>query len=67
MNSILKQNRKDRLDFVDRWTEYVRTHSDKDWSEQQNIIINSCLQTASMTKEQYLDIKKERKKIRRAV
>ena len=43
MNSFIKENQKDRLLFVDKWAEYVRTHSDKEWSKQQNVIINSCL------------------------
>lgn len=44
--------------FIDYWAEYVKTHSDRDWSRQQNIIINSCLKTANMTKEQFLEMKK---------
>jgi len=59
MNSFIKKNQKDRLMFVDKWAEYIRTHDDKDWSKQQNVIINSCLRTASMTKEEFLKMKKE--------
>ena len=36
-----KNNQEDRMNFVKYWAEYVRTHSDKEWSRQQNIIINS--------------------------
>ncbi len=36
-----KDNKEDRLNFVKYWAKYVRTHSDKEWSEQQNILINS--------------------------
>jgi len=53
-----KENQKERFRFIDQWAEYVRTHSDQDWSRQQNVIINSCVRTASMTKEQYLAMKK---------
>jgi hypothetical protein len=36
-----KNNEEDRFNFVKFWAEYVRTHSDKEWSRQQNIIIDS--------------------------
>jgi len=35
------QNAKERLEFIDFWVKYIKTHSDKDWSEQQNIVIDS--------------------------
>jgi len=46
--------------FIDRWAEYVKNHSDKEWSKQQNKIINSNLKSASMTKEQFFKMKKEK-------
>jgi hypothetical protein len=52
-----KENQKERFRFIDQWAKDVRTHSDQEWSRQQNIIINSCVRTASMTKEQYLAMK----------
>lgn len=55
--TFTKENQKERYRFIDQWADYVRTHSDRDWSAQQNVIINSCLRTASMTKEQYLAMK----------
>ena len=39
-----KDNKEDRINFVKFWANYVKTHSDEDWSEQQNIIINSQMQ-----------------------
>ena len=36
-----KDNKEDRLNFVKFWAEYVRTHSDKEWSKQQNAVIDS--------------------------
>jgi hypothetical protein len=53
LKKFLKEKQKERYRFIDQWADYVRTHSDQDWSAQQNVIINSCLRTASMTKEQY--------------
>jgi hypothetical protein len=46
-----------RMDFVDYWANYVLTHDDKDWSRQQNVIIDSCLKNSTMTKEEYLKMK----------
>lgn len=57
-NLKMDKNQKQRLEFIDKWAEYVRMHSDKDWSSQQNVLINSCLKTANMTKEQFLEMKK---------
>ena len=58
--SFTKKNQDERMHFVKKWAQYVKTHSDKDWSRQQNVIINSGLQSASMTKEQFLKMKGEK-------
>ena len=31
----IKQNRKERLKFVKRYAEWVKTHSNREWSSQQ--------------------------------
>ena len=36
-----KSNKEDRINFIKFWVNYIKTHSDKEWSEQQNVIINS--------------------------
>jgi flagellar motor component MotA len=38
-----RDNREDRLNFIKFWAEYIKTHSDEDWSKQQNIVIDSQL------------------------
>ncbi|MFH1101833.1 MAG: hypothetical protein V1726_07345 [Methanobacteriota archaeon] len=58
--TFIKKNQDERFRFVDTWADYVKSHSDKEWSKQQNIIINSCLRSASLTKEQFLNMKKEK-------
>ena len=58
--TFIKKNQEERLRFVDTWADYVKSHSDKEWSKQQNIIINSCLRSASITKEQFFNMKKEK-------
>lgn len=52
-----KENQKERMKFVDLWSKYVLEHNDKEWSRQQNVIINSCLRSSRMTKEEYLSMK----------
>ncbi len=63
--TFIKENQKERFRFIDQWAIYVRTHSDKEWSRQQNVIINSCLRTAFVTKEQYLAMKKVEQDMKR--
>jgi len=58
--SFTSENQKERMRFVEKWAEYVKTHSDKDWSHQQNVIINSSLRSASITKEQFFKMKGEK-------
>jgi len=36
-----KSNQEDRMNFVVYWANYVKTHPDKEWSKQQNIVIDS--------------------------
>ena len=37
------RNKKERMKFVEIWAEYVRTHSDMDWSKQQKVVVDSQL------------------------
>ncbi|MBS3125687.1 hypothetical protein J4211_05575 [Candidatus Woesearchaeota archaeon] len=48
----------EREQFVKKWAEYVKTHSDKEWSRQQNVVIGGQF-PSSLTKEQYLKMKAE--------
>ena len=59
---IIRLNNEDRMWFVEYWANYVKTHPDKVWSKQQNILINSLFENAKnsrLTKEEYLKIKGE--------
>ena len=58
-----KLNNTDRMWFVKYWANYVKTHPDKEWSRQQNVLINSLVKNAKnskMTPQQYLKIKGEK-------
>ncbi|MFH1396325.1 MAG: hypothetical protein ABIG93_02915 [archaeon] len=60
---VSRSNKESRINFVNYWAEFVRTHSDKEWGEQQKNLINSMLQSArsnSLTPKQYLKIKGEK-------
>ncbi|MBI4918756.1 hypothetical protein HY837_02415 [archaeon] len=51
-------NRKQRMDFVEQWANYVREN--KDWSSQQARLINSMLDNSKkslLSKKEYLEIK----------
>ena len=41
INKEIKGNFKERLEFIKFWADYVKTHKDEDWSEQQNMLIDS--------------------------
>lgn len=38
-----KTNKEDRINFIKYWVDYMKTHSDEEWSEQQNFLIDAVL------------------------
>lgn len=57
-----RNNKEERMNFVEYWASYVKTHPDKDWSKQQNVLINAMMKNAKnskLTPKQYLKIKGE--------
>ena len=57
-----KTNKEDRMNFVMYWAEYVISQSDKKWSRQQNLLINSMMKNADnykLTPKEYLRLKRE--------
>ena len=61
-----KTNAEERMNFVEYWAEYVRTHPDEDWSKQQKVLIDSQLQHArqsSLSAKEYLKMKGEKSKL----
>ncbi|RLE44635.1 hypothetical protein DRJ16_01830 [Candidatus Woesearchaeota archaeon] len=34
-----KTQKEDRINFIKFWANYIRTHSDEDWSKQQKILL----------------------------
>jgi len=41
LKKFKNQNARERLEFIDFWVNYIKTHSDREWSEQQNVLIDS--------------------------
>jgi len=41
MKKFKIKNAKERLEFIDFWVNYIKTHSDKEWSSQQKVLIDS--------------------------
>ena len=41
LKEFKKKNAEERLKFIDFWADYIKTHPDKVWSKQQNVIIDS--------------------------
>ncbi|HIH42061.1 MAG TPA: hypothetical protein VJA86_01595 [Candidatus Nanoarchaeia archaeon] len=39
-----RANFQERLKFIDFWVGYIKTHSDSEWSIQQNVIIDAQLE-----------------------
>jgi hypothetical protein len=54
-----EENFRERLEFIDKWSKFVLENEDKVWSRQQNIIINSCLRSTEISKEDYLKLKEK--------
>ena len=60
---VSQDNRESRLFFVEYWTQYIKEHSDQEWGEQQNMLINSQMQSAKhypFSAKKYLEMKGER-------
>ena len=36
-----RNNNEERINFIKYWVNYIKTHTDQEWSQQQNILINS--------------------------
>ena len=40
------RNFRDRIDFIKYWVNFIKTHSDSEWSEGQAVLINGQFDTA---------------------
>jgi hypothetical protein len=54
----LNRNMEERLSFVRFWVNYMRTHSNKEWSRQQTMLINSMLKSANKDPVLYMKVKR---------
>jgi hypothetical protein len=52
-------NQKQRMEFIDFWVNYMETHTDEEWSRQQNVLINSMLKSAKQfSRKEYLELQR---------
>lgn len=61
--AFLAKRREERLKFVDFWANFVSTHSDREWSSQQKILIDSQIKGArsfGWTPEAFMHMKGEK-------
>ena len=57
-----KNNKEERMNFVEYWAEFIRNNSDKVWSKQQKVLIDSQIKNAQsfkMSRKDYLEMKKK--------
>ena len=38
-----EKNQQERFWFIDKWAAYIKTHPDREWARQQNVLINSII------------------------
>ncbi|MBI2146395.1 hypothetical protein HYU22_03580 [Candidatus Woesearchaeota archaeon] len=54
-----ESNHRQREEFIDFWVTYMKTHSDKEWSRQQNVLTNSVLKSCTqLSREEYAELKR---------
>jgi hypothetical protein len=51
---LSKAEKEARLKFVRQWADYMKSHTNKVWSRQQTMLIDSMLKGADQSKEHYL-------------
>lgn len=56
-DEFLEKNRKQRLEFVKFWAEYVKKSPNAVWSKQQSDFINSVLRNSKVDPKVYMKIK----------
>jgi hypothetical protein len=54
---LSEKEKQERLKFVRFWANYIKTHSNKIWSRQQNVLINSVIKSADKDPEHYIRLK----------
>ena len=63
MVDVKSKNILDRHGFIEYWVQYMRKHTDQEWSREQNMLINSVLKSCHQpSREEYLRLKDKCKK-----
>ncbi|MBI2508237.1 hypothetical protein HYV89_04770 [Candidatus Woesearchaeota archaeon] len=57
-----KDNKQERMNFVEYWADFVKNNPDEVWSRQQKLLIDSQIKNAKsfkISRKDYLEIKKK--------
>ena len=55
------KNKKQREEFIDLWVDFIKNHPDEEWSNQQNVLINSMFKSAKQwSRKEFLELKEEK-------
>ena len=57
-----KDNKQERMNFVEYWADFVKNNPDKVWSKQQKFLIDNQIKNArnfKISRKDYLEIKKK--------
>ena len=57
-----KNNKQERMNFVEYWADFVKNNPDEVWSKQQKFLIDSQIKNArnlKLSRKDYLEIKKK--------
>jgi hypothetical protein len=52
-----ERNMENRKDFIELWARYVKNHPDREWSRQQNKVIDAQLKSAKEARQKEEDLK----------
>ena len=56
--ALSRRNLEERFRFVRLWADYVKKTPNREWSRQQNLLINSAMKSASQDAVLYRKVKK---------
>lgn len=52
LDEKIERNRTQRIEQIERWAEFVRTHPDEEWGRQVNTLVDAQLQSARHARQE---------------
>jgi hypothetical protein len=62
--ALNKKEKEERLKFVRFWANYIKSHPNRVWSKQQNVLINSVMKSVDKDPKRYMKLKETLARIR---